>query len=441
MSLLFYYKIAFITEILIAELMFSFKMERRKLFPLRAILSLIVCYSVAIFYPLAFYSGWYASLMFFAFFLCAYFALFSCFKASLINAFYIAIASYTVQHLSYEFFSLISKLISSNLNLYSSVEIDFSNLSEETLFMLLIYLQIHIVIYVASYFIFGKRINKSEKIRINNFQLFILACSILVIDIVINAFVVYIDSEANFSYEIIISIYNIICCLFVLFFQFSAINAKKMEQEIKTTHSLLIQARRQYDLSRENIDAINMKVHNLKHQINEFARRKDIADQSIKEIENMISIYDAPIKTGNEALDIILTEKSLLCHNKHIKLTCMADGKCLSFINESDLYVLFGNALDNAIESVSKIDDEEKKIISMSVYLANSLISININNYYDGELEMDDNGIPKTTKTDKDNHGYGVKSIKMIAENYGGDFSIVLKDHIFNMNILLPVQK
>ena len=213
-----------------------------------------------------------------------------------------------------------------------------------------------------------------------------------------------------------------------------------MEDEINLTHSLLIQARKQYDLSRENIDAINMKVHNLKHQVNEFARTKDIGDQAIKEIENMISIYDVPIKTGNAALDIILTEKNLLCHNKGIKLTCMADGKCLSFINESDLYVLFGNAIDNAIESVSKIKEDDKKFISISIYSTNSLISININNYFDGEIEMDENGIPKTTKKDKNNHGYGVKSIKLIAENYGGDFSILVKDHIFNMNILLPIK-
>ena len=440
MPLLFYYKIAFMTELLLAEGMLSFRMERRRRFLLRLGLSILLCYLLAIFYPLAFYAGWYASLMFISFFIASYIGIISCFKISLLNGFYIAIASYTVQHLSYEFFSFISKLISENLNLYSNTEINLSNITDEMIFMLLIYLQIHIIIYVVCYFIFGKKIHKIGEIRINNFQLFILACSILIIDIIINAFVVYIDSEANSIYEIIISIYNIICCVFVLIFQFGAVHVKKMEDEINLTHSLLIQARKQYDLSRENIDAINMKVHNLKHQVNEFARTKDIGDQAIKEIENMISIYDVPIKTGNAALDIILTEKNLLCHNKGIKLTCMADGKCLSFINESDLYVLFGNAIDNAIESVSKIKEDDKKFISISIYSTNSLISININNYFDGEIEMDENGIPKTTKKDKNNHGYGVKSIKLIAENYGGDFSILVKDHIFNMNILLPIK-
>ena len=55
--------------------------------------------------------------------------------------------------------------------------------------------------------------------------------------------------------------------------------------------------------------------------------------------------------TGNHALDVILTEKSLICKQKEIKLTCMADGKQLAFMQTTDLYSIFGNLLNNSIEA------------------------------------------------------------------------------------------
>ena len=119
----------------------------------------------------------------------------------------------------------------------------------------------------------------------------------------------------------------------------------------------------------------------------------------------------------------------------------MADCKKLSFIRESDLYVLFGNALDNAIEAVSKTVEPEKKFIGVQVYQHEDLISISVQNYYEGSISLGENGLPITTKEEKDCHGFGMKSIQFIAEKYQGDVSIVLKDSIFYLNIIIPIQK
>lgn len=441
MSMLFFYKLVFMTELIIAEGIFSFRMERRKHFLWRLLLCLVVCYGIALLYPLASYSGWYASLMFISFFVITYLGLLFCFEITWMNGFFIAITSYTVQHLAYELYSLMSQAVSLSgaLSMYSDVTFDLTNITSEMLFTALIYVDIYIVVYAVSYVLLGKKIHRNKEIQINNGYIFLLACLILLVDIIINAFVVYIDSNANRFYEIVIAIYNIICCILVFCFQFSIVNAKKMRQEIETTQSLLVQAKKQYELSRENINAINMKCHNLKYQVNEFARKGGIDDKSISEIQDMISIYDTQVRTGNEALDIILTEKSMLCHNRGIQLTCMAEGSSLSFINESDLYVLFGNAIDNAIEAVSKLKDEKKRYIGLTVRSVNNFISININNFYEQEIHLDGNGLPITSKDDKNNHGFGIRSIKMIVENYKGDFSVILKDHVFNINILIPI--
>ena len=60
----------------------------------------------------------------------------------------------------------------------------------------------------------------------------------------------------------------------------------------------------------------------------------------------------------NEALDLVLTEKSILCTEYRIKLSTMVDGSMLNFMKTTDVYALFGNLMDNAIESVIKEEDD-----------------------------------------------------------------------------------
>ena len=92
----------------------------------------------------------------------------------------------------------------------------------------------------------------------------------------------------------------------------------------------------------------------------------DNNNQPIKDLENTISIYDANIETGNKLLNVLFTEKSLYCEQKGIKFTCMIDGQKLNFIEDGDLYCLFGNITDNALEAVTQINEIEKRIINMT---------------------------------------------------------------------------
>ena len=73
-------------------------------------------------------------------------------------------------------------------------------------------------------------------------------------------------------------------------------------------------------------------------------------------------------------------EKSMVCRRYHISFSAIVDGKKLGFMNPMDLYVMLGNALDNAIEAVRKIKEEEKRVISMRVYAKEDLIILQIEN-------------------------------------------------------------
>ena len=147
------------------------------------------------------------------------------------------------------------------------------------------------------------------------------------------------------------------------------------------------------------------------------------------------------MQTNNEVIDIILAEKSLLCQKDNIKLTCLADCSKLNFILDADLYCLFGNILDNAIEAVYKLKNNEKRQINIVIKNVYSLISITVENYYEGDIVLDKNGLPITTKDNKDFHGFGMKSIKMIVDKYHGDMNITKRNDIFSLNILFTSNK
>lgn len=183
---------------------------------------------------------------------------------------------------------------------------------------------------------------------------------------------------------------------------------------------------------------VNLKCHDLKYQVRQIAQGNS-GNHAFEEIENLISVYDSMIKTGNEALDVIFTEKSLICRKNGIRLNCMVDGARLSFMDKTDIYVLFGNLVDNAMEAVQKLDDMEKRIISLNVFAENGVLAVNMSNYYEGELVLRDDGLPATTKTDKNFHGLGVKSVCMIVEKYKGDINFSADNGIFRVGIVFPL--
>ncbi len=445
LSELFFYKIIFVIEILIAMHLFSFKQIKKNHYVIKLILSILVCIGLAIAFPIPqnLYNTFYTSFMFLVLFIICTISLGFVYEIPFRIIFFISITAYTMQHFAHESFSLIVSIFnmatSPTLGFYGSNIVDFSKFDLKTLFYAFIYLDVYLLTYWVTYSILGKKINKKELI-IENYSMLIISGVVLLVDIILNAVIVYINDNYNKAYTIVSCIYNLLCCSMVLYIQFSLATNKHLKSELQTTMQLLKQAEDQYKSSKENVDIINLKCHDLKHQLTEYAKNGKLDSELLGELENVINIYDSTIKTGNEALDLILSEKSLICQKKDIKLTCLADCSKLSFISKTDLYSLFGNLIDNAMEAVYKIQDVDRRHINLVVKNVNSFVSISIDNYYEGNIVLLDNGLPKTTKEDKDYHGYGMKSIQLIVNKYDGDLNISLDNNVFSLFIMFPIK-
>ncbi|MDO5405750.1 MAG: GHKL domain-containing protein [Eubacteriales bacterium] len=233
-------------------------------------------------------------------------------------------------------------------------------------------------------------------------------------------------------------------CVTILYFQNTMFKKSAMKQELETLNQFWHQQKEQYELSRETIALINHKCHDLKHQIAALRAISSPKEQEayLHEIEESVQIYDSMVKTGNEVLDTVLTEKSLFCAASQIKINCIADGRRMNVFDPIDLYTIFGNAVDNAVEGVKKLSRQEMRIIDVLVYVRKQFLIINIMNPMERPLEFDREGeLPLSTKEKNGYHGFGLRSIRLLVEKYNGFMKIDTENGIFSLKMLIPLDQ
>ncbi len=233
-----------------------------------------------------------------------------------------------------------------------------------------------------------------------------------------------------------------IYCITIFYFSSELFKKSYLERELMTMNMLMKEKENQYALTKENIELINRKCHDLKHQIRALQSMGDeqSKDAYIQELEKSVEIYGAIVKTGNDVLDTILTEKSLACQAKGIKINCVADGAQLDFMNPVDLYAILGNAVDNAVEAVEEIDNPGLRLVDIAIFTKDQFLVINISNPIERELRFK-NGLPVSTKTGDGYHGFGLRSIRHNLAKYDGFMHVNATDKSFTLKMILPLNK
>lgn len=295
-----------------------------------------------------------------------------------------------------------------------------------------------VVVYTVGYFAFVRRIDKDGLLGSENrLMLLMLAAVIVVIiglDLVIKDLTL---SGARFHDIMLLRVLFALICVFVLFSEYELLYATHQREVRAETERLLAERERQYQLSRSNIEAINIKCHDIRHQISQLGETGAVVDPAVlRDIANEVNVYDSVIETGNEALDTILTEKGLACSSEGIVLSVIADGAALGFMKAADIYSLFGNALDNAIEAARGVSDPERRTISLSVSRRGRMVAVSVENYC-AQMPRFEEGLPVTTKPDRANHGFGMRSMRATVTRYGGSLHCGEHDGVFYLNLLL----
>ncbi len=307
---------------------------------------------------------------------------------------------------------------------------------EGTVPHILLYIGSFIVTYLFIFFAVSRRMKRlsGSEIPMQNALLSLLLVCILTP-------IFYFESQVIANYNLffynLLNAGEIVFYVFMLVLQVLTLDEANERAKFHTAQMLWREEEKQYRLTKENIDALNIKCHDLKHQIRDLRETGQVDPAYLDGLERSVSIYNSAVRTGNETLDVVLTDKRLHCTTHDIQFTCMAEGGKLDFMEGMDIFSLFGNILDNAIECEEGLP-AEARFIHLSVRGANQLLLIHAENRFEGTLEIKD-GLPATTKRDKEYHGYGMRSIKRIVEKYGGNFTISAEDQLFQIDIMLPI--
>lgn len=210
--------------------------------------------------------------------------------------------------------------------------------------------------------------------------------------------------------------------------------------EVTAIDEMLRRQHGQYLQSKRSIEIVNRKYHDLKHQIGVIRAEGDpgLRADYLDSLEASVSGYAAQADTGNGVLDVILTTKSLECAERGIDLTYVADGAVLDFMSAMDVSAVFGNALENAIDGVLAVPEPEKRLIKVALFARDRFVMMTFENYFSGELRTEDGDIV-TRRSDRDRHGYGLKSIRHTAEKYGGSMTVNTEDRWFVLRVLVPM--
>lgn len=350
-----------------------------------------------------------------------------CFDVSFLTLLFFGIAAYSVQNLSYRVFSILEV---SGLVWRASHKIGYTAASN------IIHVAVMIVVYAVLYFAFIRKLRTRQTARMQDKNIMMVAAVTLIVTVLLCAWTNF--YMFHHQHLLIINyLFSIMCCLFILAVQSGMLERSELKRDIEIVNEMWERDKRQYEISKESVQQINVLCHDLKHKIKKMRiEESGLTEEELAQFEKFVSVYDSRIKTGCDALDVILTEKSLYCNKNGIRFTCLANGAALGFINSSDLYSLFGNILSNAIEAVEKIESEDKRSINLTVREVSGTVLITEENFFDGELAFKD-GLPQTAKTGA--HGYGMKSIKMLAEKYGGQMNCTAENGVFKLSVIFTI--
>lgn len=351
------------------------------------------------------------------------------------DALFYVTAAFVFQHLAYKIASLLQYVVFAEYDFArygydverQSLETAIRNMWLYVLFAILVYALLSIVVAVP--------LNHARVTETRNFSVTCMMLSMLVCVNLFQGLFVRYGLETTDELYLLLMVFNIINCFFMLTLLVQMTRKWKSEKDNDMFQHMLYQQRERMKMSKEMIELINVKYHDMNKMISSWESRGP--REELAELGKEINVYGLSVKTGNEALDILLAEKSLACDQKGVRLNCMIDGSALNFMHAVDVYALFGNAMDNAMEAVLKLDDPRQRYIGIRVANQSGMLMIRIENRYKvGPVYK--NGVIQTSKKDKDYHGYGIRSMEMITEKYQGSMSVNVGGELFCVCILLP---
>lgn len=242
------------------------------------------------------------------------------------------------------------------------------------------------------------------------------------------------DIPLYFLASIMIVILNVLLYIVMDKMQYDSV----MEKKYEISRMNLAAQERFVDEARERYMEIRTLRHDIRHylmataELISIGRTAEAKDYIEKIIDEKINRAAGGIDTGSVVIDAVINNKIAACVKNNIEVKCMIDSR-LNDVNEMDISILLSNVLENAISGCKGADSPEIELIMGTrktftyIIVKNSI----------AESVLIGNPNLETQKEDKSVHGFGIMSIRKVAEKYRGTVEFREENNTFIAEIWL----
>lgn len=360
-----------------------------------------------------------------------------CFDTDSMTTIVIAIIGYNAYHLIYCLFFILTSAVfyQMGMDIYFNIYVIYELHSIIT-YILYIFVFTGVILFIYFLFIKNKDLDISVIRNRGVFPLFVV--SVLIHLVAHNYALRFFGISYVNSLILIVFICEGMLGFIVLLLQFALLHHDTLKSQKEMEEQRIAIMEKNYHFSKDIIEQINIKAHDLKHQIRNLKKENRIDDEVASSIYETIDIYEAMAKTENETINVVLSEKWIYCNKHHISFSVIVDSNIMAFMKKSDIYSLLGNVLDNAIEASLKLPYEQRAI-SLVIKEVMGCVNLQVRNNFNGTIKLDKNGRLKTIKEDDVNHGFGSASIRYIVNKYGGEVAYNVEKDVFILQIVIPI--
>lgn len=342
------------------------------------------------------------------------------FQVSILNAVYDITFTYATQHLAFQLANIIQQAFG----------------FEGHVQMVLIHLPVYAVIYYVAKRAFAPAVQDMERFMPDKVQPVIAMTLMLLVAVILSVSSYYCIRSGDLrAIYMVCSLYAAVCCVFVLWVQYNMSQQLRLWKKLNFQQQLWLQSRQQYLKAKEGIQLINKRCHELKKQIEELKASCESApsQELLDNVMQLISIYDLTVKTGNDTVDMVLTEKSFTCNQYGISLTCVADGGAVAFVDSVDLYTLLSNLLDCTISFVMKLPEKKTRAIALKIFRRVDIAFLQV------ELYGVENAATLLDAKNETQQSYMLRSIQCTAEKYDGLLAVSTTEEEAVLRVSMPI--
>ena len=196
-----------------------------------------------------------------------------------------------------------------------------------------------------------------------------------------------------------------------------------------------------YNSMRENYNIQRQRTHEYKNQIvcmDMLMKKKDYSklEDYIGNISDGLDAQLDMVDTNNDVVNAILNAKYYEAIKNDVlfvlKINDLSDIK----VSDEDIVTILSNLLDNAIEAAKQCD-VGKRTVKIKLLSEDDVLSIAVTNAYKTEPMLTEDGYIRTTKNNKEEHGWGIRNIVATLEKYNAEYIIDYKNGEFIFSIIM----